>query len=187
MGNTCTPNASVLDLASAGTWRKAVATAAGAWTARPRAAEYWAREHTGTLRGHSYRLVVYRTSSLDQRNAHHFDRELTRVRATADLAGQAFTCAADAEAASRATLRGSPAPASRDSPAPSGGAGPAGRPRPTQTTTRLTVWAEWEQGKYPTGIKITAKDITALHLVADPFQGQWNYTISPQDDSVKKG
>lgn len=57
----------------------------------------------------------------------------------------------------------------------------------TRTTTGLTVWAEWDQGTYPTGIKITPAQVRALNLVADPFQGHWNYTISPQDDSVTKG
>lgn len=133
--------------------------AAGAWTAlepgaaRPGAAEYWASEHTGTLRGRACRLVVYRSSSLDPRTARSFDRELARVRAAAeraaaDVAAQAFACAADAEAATAAfrataprwwpgttTVTGVTRPAVRAR---------RGRPRateppPTTTTYRVAV------------------------------------------------
>ena len=50
----------------------------------------------------------------------------------------------------------------------------------------LTVWAEWDQGTYPTGIHITQAELDALALVYDTVRGQWNYTISPQSDSVIK-
>ena len=54
----------------------------------------------------------------------------------------------------------------------------------TRTQTGLTVWAEWDQGTYPTGIHITKEEMEALALAYDAVRGQWNYTISPQFDSV---
>ena len=71
---------------------KAAAGAAATWTAlgpvaaRPHAATYWAAEHTASLRDRTYRLVVYRSSRLDQRQAKAFDRELARIRTAADRA-----------------------------------------------------------------------------------------------------
>ena len=56
----------------------------------------------------------------------------------------------------------------------------------TTTQTGLTVWAEWDQGTYPTGIHITTAEMEALALEYDAVRGQWNYTISPQSDSVIK-
>lgn len=74
---------------------------------RRTAAEYRASEQTGWIGDREYRLVVYRSSSLDHRKAKSLDRELDRVRAdaeraAADLAAQPFACAADAEAAAAA-------------------------------------------------------------------------------------
>lgn len=54
----------------------------------------------------------------------------------------------------------------------------------TTTATGLTVWAEWDQGTYPTGIRITPAQVWALNLDADIFQPQWNYTIIPQPVSL---
>jgi len=54
----------------------------------------------------------------------------------------------------------------------------------TTTSTGLTVWAEWDHGIYPTGIRIPPAQVRALNLEPDPFLGQWNYTISPQPVSV---
>ncbi len=56
----------------------------------------------------------------------------------------------------------------------------------TRVQTGLTMWAEWDQGPYPTGIRITDEELDALALEYDAVQGQWNYTISPQSDSVIK-
>ena len=94
---------------------KAAAWAADAWipvgrvAESPRAATYAASEQTGTIGDRPYRLVVYRSSSLDRRKAKTFERELAAARATAERAGDAlgaqdFACAADAEAAA-ATFR----------------------------------------------------------------------------------
>jgi transposase len=57
----------------------------------------------------------------------------------------------------------------------------------TTTATGLTVWAEWDPGVYPTGIRVTPAQMRALNLEADSFQGQWNYTISPQSVSFIDG
>jgi len=49
------------------------------------------------------------------------------------------------------------------------------------TTTRagLTIRAELDRGKYPTGIKITDAELALLNLKLDTFHGDWNYTILP--------
>lgn len=89
---------------------KAAAWATDAWiplgrvAQAPHAATYAASEQTGTIGDRSYRLVVYRSSSLDHRKAKTLDRELTQAQAAVDqtataLTGQDFACAADAEAA----------------------------------------------------------------------------------------
>ncbi len=54
----------------------------------------------------------------------------------------------------------------------------------TATATGLTVWAEWDQGTYPTGIRISTTEMQTVNLEPDAFPGDWNYTISPQSDSV---
>ena len=89
---------------------KAAAWAADAWipvgrvAASPRAATYAAPEQTGTIGDRPSRCVVYRSSSLDRRQAKTLARELTAARATAEraadaLSAQDFACAADAAAA----------------------------------------------------------------------------------------
>ena len=70
-----------LGVAGAATW-----TALGPVAARSHAATYWAAEHTATIRDRTYRLVVCRSSRLDQRKAKAFDRELARIRTAADRA-----------------------------------------------------------------------------------------------------
>ena len=54
----------------------------------------------------------------------------------------------------------------------------------TRTQTGLTVWAEWDQGTYPTAVRLTKEDMEALALAYNAVRCQWNYTISPQFDSV---
>jgi len=44
----------------------------------------------------------------------------------------------------------------------------------------LTVTAIKDGNSYPTGIKITKKEMKALNIVRDSFHGDWNYTIKPQ-------
>ena len=80
---------------------KTAAWAADAWIPVGRVA---ASEQTGAIGDRPYRLVVYRSSSLDRRKAKTLERELARARASAERAADAlcaddFACAADAEAA----------------------------------------------------------------------------------------
>jgi Rhodopirellula transposase DDE domain len=50
------------------------------------------------------------------------------------------------------------------------------------TTTRkgLKVQAELDQGHYPTGVKITDKQLAALPLVKHDWHGEWNYTLKAE-------
>ena len=50
------------------------------------------------------------------------------------------------------------------------------------TTTRkgLKVQAELDQRHYPTGVKVTDKELSAVPLTRHEFQGVWNYTVHPQ-------
>jgi hypothetical protein len=50
----------------------------------------------------------------------------------------------------------------------------------TTTEAGLHVEAELDTNDYPTGIKVTAEELAALHLKRAPFHGEWNYTISPR-------
>jgi hypothetical protein len=50
----------------------------------------------------------------------------------------------------------------------------------TTTKKGLKVNAELDQGHYPTGVKITNKELAAVPLTRDEFQGAWNYTVHPQ-------
>ena len=92
------------------TQAKSAAWAAGQWEAlgtvsdRNAAALYWASEHTGTYQGHTYRLVVYRSSTLDRRRVQALDREITKdqralEKSVRHLESQYFACEADAQQA----------------------------------------------------------------------------------------
>lgn len=47
----------------------------------------------------------------------------------------------------------------------------------TTTKTGLTVEAVLDPGTYPTGVKVSDKQIKAVPLTRDRFHGEWNYTI----------
>ena len=47
----------------------------------------------------------------------------------------------------------------------------------TTTKTGLTVDAVLDPGSYPTGVKISDKQLNAVPLTRDQFHGEWNYTI----------
>ena len=49
----------------------------------------------------------------------------------------------------------------------------------TTTQQGLAVTALKDTHRYPTGIKISDDQMAALHLLPDPFHGEWNYTIHP--------
>lgn len=49
----------------------------------------------------------------------------------------------------------------------------------TATQKGLIIQAELDTGIYPTGIKISDKELAAVNLIPDGFHGNWNYTIAP--------
>jgi hypothetical protein len=42
------------------------------------------------------------------------------------------------------------------------------------------VTAVKDTQSYPTGIKVSDEEMAALHLLRDPFHGEWNYTLQPE-------
>jgi transposase len=53
----------------------------------------------------------------------------------------------------------------------------------SHTTTKegLAVTAVKDSNTYPTGLKVSEDELATLNLTRDPFHGEWNYTIKPQD------
>lgn len=51
----------------------------------------------------------------------------------------------------------------------------------TTTETGLTVHAEIDQTKYPTGIAVSVDELASVNLVPDRFHGEWNYLIKPHE------
>ena len=49
----------------------------------------------------------------------------------------------------------------------------------TKTKTGLRIEAVLDTSSYPTGIKITDKQLGAVNIERDDFQPNWNYTILP--------
>lgn len=49
----------------------------------------------------------------------------------------------------------------------------------TTTTTGLTIQAEVDTTKYPTGIKVSEEQLSTIQLKPDRFHGDWNYLITP--------
>jgi len=49
----------------------------------------------------------------------------------------------------------------------------------TTTRTGLTVQCELDENLYPTGRKVTDKELAAVNIKRDDFHGEWNYSISP--------
>ena len=50
----------------------------------------------------------------------------------------------------------------------------------TSTKTGLKVRAQIDSNLYPSGLKVSDKQIAALHIERDAFHGEWNYKILPQ-------
>src|SRR3954447_2661484 len=50
----------------------------------------------------------------------------------------------------------------------------------TTTKTGLKVTCELDRSVYPTGIKVSKKEMDGINLRRDSFHGEWNYTISPR-------
>ena len=51
----------------------------------------------------------------------------------------------------------------------------------TTTKEGLKVTAMIDQNKYPTKIKVTDAQLVAINITRNPFHGEWNYTIHPQN------
>jgi len=49
----------------------------------------------------------------------------------------------------------------------------------TSTRTGLDVYARLDPNRYPTGIKVSDRQLAAVNLTGDPFHPDWNYTINP--------
>ena len=50
----------------------------------------------------------------------------------------------------------------------------------TTTKTGLAIRSELDEGRYPTGRKVSDKQLEELSIKRDKFHGEWNYTISPR-------
>lgn len=50
----------------------------------------------------------------------------------------------------------------------------------TRTKTGLEVQARLDQNLYPTGIKVTDRQLDAVAIERNSFHGEWNYNIKPQ-------
>jgi Rhodopirellula transposase DDE domain len=53
----------------------------------------------------------------------------------------------------------------------------------TTTTTGLAVTATLDTDTYPTGIKISDREMAALPITRHKFHGDWNYTLHPTRDT----
>lgn len=49
----------------------------------------------------------------------------------------------------------------------------------TTTESGLKVLAEWDQGSYPTGTRVTDADLAAVPIKRHKWHGDWNYDIRP--------
>lgn len=51
----------------------------------------------------------------------------------------------------------------------------------TTTAQGLKVNAGLDTNTYPTGIKVSDKELAGINLFRHDFHGDWNYTIRPHD------
>jgi transposase len=56
----------------------------------------------------------------------------------------------------------------------------------TTTRTGLKVRAEWDDGVYEKGIRITDKQLAALPITLSEWHGEWNYTVVPTNGDRRK-
>jgi hypothetical protein len=49
----------------------------------------------------------------------------------------------------------------------------------TTTETGLKVCCEIDANLYPKGVKVSDPEMQAINITRDEFHGEWNYTISP--------
>jgi hypothetical protein len=54
----------------------------------------------------------------------------------------------------------------------------------TTTKTGLTIQADYDPNWYPTGVKVTNKQLAAVPLEPHQFHGEWNYTIAAQSNAA---
>src|SRR5688572_32930763 len=50
----------------------------------------------------------------------------------------------------------------------------------TSTRTGLRVRAQIDSNLYPSGLKVSDKEVAALHIERDASHGEWNYKILPR-------
>jgi len=55
----------------------------------------------------------------------------------------------------------------------------------TTTKAGLTVECQLDTNHYPTGRKLSDVEMSTLFFVADPFHGEWNYTLFPRTGSIE--
>jgi Rhodopirellula transposase DDE domain len=51
----------------------------------------------------------------------------------------------------------------------------------TTTRTGLKVGAHLDEGYYPTGVKVTDKQLATVPITDHEFHGDWNYTLPPTE------
>jgi len=54
----------------------------------------------------------------------------------------------------------------------------------TTTSTGLKVHCELDTNVYPKGIVVSDEEMAAIHITRDDFHGDWNYTISPNQNDA---
>lgn len=55
----------------------------------------------------------------------------------------------------------------------------------TTTQSGLKVFAEWDQGSYPTGVSVTDAELAAARIKRHKWHGDWNYDNLPAAEAVK--
>lgn len=56
----------------------------------------------------------------------------------------------------------------------------------TSTTAGLTIRCELDTNTYPKGIKVPDDEMATLNLKGDDFHPDWNYTVTPRDQIIKR-
>ena len=44
----------------------------------------------------------------------------------------------------------------------------------------MRVWTELDQGSYPTKLRITEEELSAVRFALPAFHGEWNHTSTPR-------
>ena len=53
----------------------------------------------------------------------------------------------------------------------------------TKTRNGLKVKCQIDKKKYPTGIKVSDKELSLVNITKDSFHGEWNYSIKPNNNN----